>query len=79
VEAILSVHVVRVQLDLDGLPDHPVHESGIGGERAGVLELDSMYQVDTVFGHGRFIWMLQTVCRWYSLTLVSTERPVCPM
>jgi hypothetical protein len=33
------VHVVWMQLDLNGLPNHLVHVSGFGGQILGVLEL----------------------------------------
>jgi hypothetical protein len=51
-EAIFPSHVVRMLLDLSGLPDRPVHVSGYGRYNAGVLELDVMAQPDAVFGHG---------------------------
>jgi hypothetical protein len=59
-EVILFVHVIWMQLDLNGLPHHLVHVSVFGGQRAGVLEMDAMTQADAVFGHGQFIWMLHT-------------------
>jgi hypothetical protein len=58
-EAILPVHVIRVHFDLSDLPDHPVHVTVFSGEDAGVLELDSMAEAYTVFGHNRIIWILQ--------------------
>jgi hypothetical protein len=32
-----------------------------------------------VFGHGWFVWLLQTDAVLVLLVLVSMERPVCPM
>jgi hypothetical protein len=52
VKTILPFHAVRVQLNLNGLPDHWVHESRLGEEDGGVLELNAMAQVNAVFGHG---------------------------
>jgi hypothetical protein len=50
-----------MKLDLNSLPDYPVHVSGFGGwDAGGVLELDAMAQADAVFGYRRFILMLQT-------------------
>jgi hypothetical protein len=57
-KAILPVHVVRVRIILNGLPDLPV--SMFCGEDSGVLELNAVPQVDAVFGHGGFFWILQT-------------------
>jgi hypothetical protein len=48
-KAILPVHVVRVQL---GLSDHSVHVSGLDRQDGGVLEWNTMAQVDAVFSHG---------------------------
>jgi hypothetical protein len=50
-EAILPVHVVRVELDLSGFPDQPVHVSGFGGQDLGVLELDMMSPADAMFSY----------------------------
>jgi hypothetical protein len=50
VEAIYHLHVVRVQPAFIGLPDHLVHVSGVGGEDAGVVELE-VVQSYAVFGH----------------------------
>jgi hypothetical protein len=45
-----------MKLDLNSLPDYPVHVSGFGGwDAGGVLELDAMTQADAVFGYSRFI------------------------
>jgi hypothetical protein len=41
--------------------------------------LDAVVQVDAVFDHGGFVWMVQTDVALVLLTLVSMERPVCPM
>jgi hypothetical protein len=38
--------------NLNRLPNHPVHVSGLGGEDGGVLKLSAVAQVDDVFGHG---------------------------
>jgi hypothetical protein len=45
-QAILHVHVVRVEFDFNGLPNDTLHESGFGGKDAGVLELGPTAQVD---------------------------------
>jgi hypothetical protein len=41
-----------MQLNLNGLPDQPVHVSGFGGQDLGVLELNTMCPADAVFGYG---------------------------
>jgi len=49
--AILPVHVVGMELHLQGLADDLVHTPRFGGEDFGVLELDVMVLVESVLCH----------------------------
>lgn len=49
--AILPVHVVGIELHLQGLADELVHTAWFGGEDFGVLELDVMVLVKHVLCH----------------------------
>jgi hypothetical protein len=40
-----------MQLDLNGLPDQPVHVSGFCVHNLGVLEVDTMSPADPVFSY----------------------------
>jgi hypothetical protein len=53
-KAILPVHVIQVELNLGGLPNHLVCVSHQCGEDDGVLEFNVVVQVDAVFSHGGF-------------------------
>jgi hypothetical protein len=48
-----------MQLDLSGLPEHPVHASGFTGKDPGDMELYVMALVVAVFGYSQLVWMLQ--------------------
>jgi hypothetical protein len=61
-KAIFLVHVVWVQLNLDGLPNHLVHVSHLSGQDGGILQLNAVAQVDAVFGHSRSVWLLLVPC-----------------
>jgi hypothetical protein len=64
-----------MQLDLNGLPDQPVHVPGFGGEDPGVLELDVMSLDDAVFGYGLFFFgMSQTNA---AVVLLDPSMAVC--
>jgi hypothetical protein len=56
----LPVHVVWMQLDLNGLPEQLIHVSGFGGQDLGVLEMDMMSAANAKFSYGRFVWMSHT-------------------
>jgi hypothetical protein len=49
--AILPVHVVWMELHLQGLADDLVHTPRFGGEDFGTLELDAMVLVEYVLCH----------------------------
>jgi hypothetical protein len=51
VEVIVPVNVVRVKFNFNGLPDHLVRESGLGGEDDGVLDLDTVAQANAEFSY----------------------------
>jgi hypothetical protein len=48
----LSVHIVGMELNLNGLPDDAVHVSGFSGEDGGFVKLNAVSQVDGVFSYG---------------------------
>jgi hypothetical protein len=50
-KAIFSVQIVVVQFNLNGLPDHLFHISGLGGQDAGVLKLNVVAHFDAVLSH----------------------------
>jgi hypothetical protein len=56
---ILTVHVVRSQLDLYHLPDDSVHAPGFLGQITDVMKQDMMVSADPMFSHGWFLWMIQ--------------------
>jgi hypothetical protein len=45
----LSVDIVRMEFNLNGLPDNAVHISGFRGEDGSIVELNAVSLVDTVF------------------------------
>jgi hypothetical protein len=47
----LSVHVVVMELNLNGLPNDVIHVLGLGGEDGGIVYLNVVSQVDAVFSH----------------------------
>jgi hypothetical protein len=49
-----------MEFDFSYFPCDVVHLSGFGKKKAGVMDLDSVAQIDTVFSHGWFTWMIQT-------------------
>jgi hypothetical protein len=53
----LSVDIVRVELNLNGLPIIAIHISGFHGKDGRVVELNVLSQVDTVFSYGRLLQM----------------------
>jgi hypothetical protein len=53
----LSVNIVRVELNLIGLPNNAVHMSGFLGEDGRIVELNAVSLVDTVFSYGRLVRM----------------------
>jgi hypothetical protein len=48
----LSVHIVGMELNLNGLPNDAIHVSGFSREDGGFVELNAMSQVDDVFSYG---------------------------
>jgi hypothetical protein len=47
-----SVSIVRADLNLNGFPDNVVHISGFHGEDGGIVELNAVSLVNTVFSYG---------------------------
>jgi hypothetical protein len=56
-EATLSVEIVGMEFNLNGLPDNAVHISGFRGEDGRIAELNAASLVDTVFSYGRLVRM----------------------
>jgi hypothetical protein len=52
-----TVDIVRVEFDLNGLPDNAIHISGFRGEDGRIVKLNAMSLVDTVFSYGRLVRM----------------------
>jgi hypothetical protein len=53
----LSVDIVRVEFNLNSLPNNGVHISGFRGEDGRIVELNAVSVVDTVFSYGRLVRM----------------------
>jgi hypothetical protein len=56
-KATLSVDIVRVEFNLNGLPDNAVHLSGFRGEDGKIVELNVVSLVNNVFSYGRLVRM----------------------
>ena len=70
-QAILSVHLVRVELQLHRLPKKSLHIARYSREDPGVLKFNDMVMV--------MVYVLPPpfcldVCRWCSVILVSTDH-----
>jgi hypothetical protein len=48
----LSVHIVGMELNLNGLPNDVSHVSGFSGKDGGFVKLNAVSQVDGVFSYG---------------------------
>jgi hypothetical protein len=48
----LFVHVVGIELNLNGLPNDAINVSGFSGEDGGIVKLNAVSQVDAVFSYG---------------------------
>jgi hypothetical protein len=48
----LSVRIIGIELNLNGLHNDAVHVSGFSGEDGGFVELNAVSQVDGVFSYG---------------------------
>jgi hypothetical protein len=53
----LSVDIVGVEFNLNGLPDNAVHISGFRSEDGRIVELNAVSLVVTVFSYGRLVRM----------------------
>jgi hypothetical protein len=53
----LSVHIVAMELHLNGLPKNAIHVLGITGENGCIMKLKAVSYVDALFSHGRLFWM----------------------
>jgi hypothetical protein len=51
-EATLSVDIVGVEFNLNGLSDNVVHISGFHGKDGRIVELNAVSLVDAVFSYG---------------------------
>jgi hypothetical protein len=56
-EAILPVHIICLELQLDRLPVESVHVAGFGREDLGVLEFNEVILVEPMFRLRLFVWM----------------------
>jgi hypothetical protein len=48
-----------VEFNLSGLPNNVVHLSDFCGKDEGIVELNAVSLVDTVFACGRLFWVFQ--------------------
>jgi hypothetical protein len=48
----LSVDIVGMELNLNGLPNDVIYVSCFSGEDGGIVKLNVVSQVDAVFSHG---------------------------
>jgi hypothetical protein len=51
------VDIVRVEFNLNGLPNNAAHIFGFLGEDGSIVELNAVSLVDTVFSYGRLVRM----------------------
>jgi len=58
-ETFFPVHVITMDLNLYCLSDDAFHESSFCGHNPGVLKLDTVTQVSTVFSHSSCVRMIQ--------------------
>jgi hypothetical protein len=56
-KATLSVDIIRVEFNLNGLSNNAVHISGFRGEDGRIVELNAVSVVDTVFSYGQLVRM----------------------
>jgi hypothetical protein len=57
IKAIISVDIVSVEFNLNGLPDKSVHISGFRGEDGRTVELNAVSVVDALISYGRLVRM----------------------
>jgi hypothetical protein len=65
------VDTVRVEFNVNGLPNNVVHISSFCGEDGGIVELNVVSLVDTVFNYGRLVQM----CHWCSSNMMYMDQP----
>jgi hypothetical protein len=51
----LSLHIVAMELNFNGLPKDSNHVLGLSGEDGGIMKLDVVTQVEAVLSHGRLV------------------------
>jgi hypothetical protein len=56
----LSVHIVGMELNFNGLPNDAIHVLGRSGEDRSIMKFDAVSEVDAVFSHGWILWMFKT-------------------
>jgi tRNA G46 methylase TrmB len=56
-DATLSVDIVGVEFNRNGLSDYAAHISGLRGDDGRIVELNAVFLVDTVFRYGRLVRM----------------------
>jgi hypothetical protein len=49
-----------MELNLNDLPNDATHVSGLSGEDGGIVKLNTVSQADSVFSHGRLVWIFKT-------------------
>jgi hypothetical protein len=48
----LSLHVVRMELYLNRLPNNAIHVTGLSGKDGGTVKQNAVSRVDTMFSYG---------------------------
>jgi hypothetical protein len=48
----LSVHIVGIELNLNGLPNNAIYVSGFSGDNGGIVKLYAVSGVNIVFSYG---------------------------
>jgi hypothetical protein len=59
----LSVHIIAMELNFNGLPNDAIHVLGLSWGDEGIMKLNAVSQADAVFSHGRLVWMFKTDMR----------------
>jgi hypothetical protein len=76
-KANLSVHIVGMELNLNGLTNDAIHISGFSGTYGVSVKLNAVSQVDGVFSYSWLVWMFKMYVPLMLLQPVSTERISC--
>jgi hypothetical protein len=51
----ISVYILGMELNLNGIPNSVIHVSSFSGEDGGIVKLNAVTRVDLVFSYGCFV------------------------